>query len=191
MRRSALTLLFVIFLLPLAGCQKQPHVDPEMLDQYKVQRTTDEVRKGDFIFRLASEKAEYHTDEPVHVYGEVEYTGEKKEVTIAHSASVMLFPMDEKIREYHIDSGMKEIGKTTILKSGEPYREEYSKQPPLNMDEDPAYQDFADQFMEGAGFPMGYYQVHGYADFFIKSSDDEGEYVRIEANIDFKVAEQQ
>lgn len=135
-----------------------------------------------------SEKEEYRKDEEVKLYGEIEYVGEKREVSIVHSASAILFPMKEKVRGYPINSSVREIGVTTTLKKGEPYRETYVKKAEVFSEEDPSYHNFIDLFLEGKGFPSGYYQVNGYADFFVKFGE-EGEYVKIEANIDFKVLE--
>ncbi|MBO0991884.1 hypothetical protein [Bacillus sp. SD088] len=112
----------------------------------------------------------------------------KREVAIVHSASAILFPIEEKVRGYQIHSSVREIGVTTKLKQGEPYRETYAKKAVMFSEEDSSYHKFIDLFLEGKGFPTGYYQVNGYTDFFAKLGE-EGEYVKIEANVDFKVLE--
>lgn len=187
MNRSFSILLLLLVIL-VAGCQSSSQIDAKELEKYKVQQTEDEVKQGDFIFRLVSEKGEYRQDEEVKLYGEIEYIGEKEEVSIVHSASAILFSLEEKVRGYHIESSVQEIGVTTKLKKGEPYRENYVKKAEVIFEEDPSYQKFVDYFLEGRGFPTGYYKVNGYTDFFVKS-EDEGEHINIEANVDFKVIE--
>ncbi|MBO0991885.1 hypothetical protein [Bacillus sp. SD088] len=73
-----LLILLLLFVVLVAGCQSSSQIDPKELEHYKVEQTEDQVKQGDFIFRLVSEKDEYSKDEEVKLYGEIEYVGEKK-----------------------------------------------------------------------------------------------------------------
>src|SRR5690606_25537683 len=107
------------------------------------------------------------------LYGEIEYIGDKKEVTIHHSSSAILFPMNEEIRGYEIGYGVNDIGLSTTLKQGEPYREEYEKSGGYSPDQDPKdYVKFMENFLNRDDFPPGYYIVNGFTDF---SMDSEGD----------------
>ncbi|MCJ7842905.1 hypothetical protein MUB24_18885 [Lederbergia sp. NSJ-179] len=153
-----------------------------------MRHTRDETTQDDFVFRLVSEKEEYREGEKVKLYGEIEYIGEKEEVTIVHSSSAILISLEEKIRGYHIDGIVQDIGVTTTLKKGEPYRENYVKSRGSGPEEDPSYKIFMEDFLKRDDFPAGYYVAKGYTDFFAKSGEV-GEHVNIEANVDFKVLE--
>ena len=71
---------------------------------------------GDFVYRLVSEKEKYERGDQVQVYGELEYIGEKDEITIGHAASAFYFPMKELTRDYNISYAMNEPYITTKLK---------------------------------------------------------------------------
>jgi hypothetical protein len=178
---SAVLLLFTIL---TAGCQSSHTVDNSDLEKIEVSQTSDETVQGDFIFRIKSEKAEYKEDEDIELYGEIEYIGEKDEVTILHSSSAFFFPMREKIRGYEIGSAVNDIGLSTTLKKGVPYREEYGKSGGYSEDQDPQdYVNFMKEFLNSTGFPAGHYVVKGSTDFSVES----GEHVRIKGTVEFKV----
>src|SRR5699024_10081917 len=110
------------------------------------------------------------------------------EVTILHSASAVIFGMEERGRGYHINSAVAEIGKWTTLKKNEVYTEHFTKSDVFTVDKDEDYLSFVNDFLHQDGFPAGYYIVTGTADFFFESeNDDEQQYFEIEAKVDFKV----
>lgn len=115
-----------VFALFMSGCSSSVKNISD-LEKYEVKQTTDEVVQDDFIFRLVSVKEEYHSGEVVELYGEIEYTGDKDEITILHSSSAVIFSMKEEARGYEIGFGVNDIGITTILEKGVPYRGEYEK----------------------------------------------------------------
>ncbi|WP_280770550.1 hypothetical protein [Salipaludibacillus daqingensis] len=176
----------------LVGCHSSDSISSSELDEYVVSQTTDETIQDDFIFRLVSEKKEYNEGEEVALYGEIEYIGEKDEVTIYHSSSAVLFPMEEKIRGYDIGFAVDDIGLSTTLKQGEPYQEKYVKSGSYSPDQDPEdYVSFIRDFLNRDDFPSGYYVVGAYADFSVDAEENEGsrERFKIEAAVDFKVIE--
>ncbi|MGD6842461.1 hypothetical protein ACQCVH_08030 [Bacillus infantis] len=178
---SAVTLLLTFL---TAGCQSSDSVDNSDLEKYKVSQTIDETVQGDFIFRIESEKAEYGKGEDIELYGEIEYIGEKDEIIIHHSSSAIVFPMEEKIRGYEIGSAVNDIGLSTTLKKGVPYREEYGKSGSYSEDQDPQdYVNFMKEFLNAPGLPAGHYVVKASTDFSVES----GEHVRLKAAVDFKV----
>ncbi|WP_186328386.1 hypothetical protein [Paenibacillus sp. 32O-W] len=185
---------FVIVLLVITGCRSseetehRPSSAPNPYEE--LNRQKDEVKEGDFVYRLVTEKSEYRGEEPVVLYAELEYVGDKKEVTIYHAASPFYFPMTEKTRGYSIEYSMPQPLVSTTLKQGEPIREDYSKSGGYSQEDDPQYIAFIKKLWD-SGFPAGYYVVDGVAEFWIeldKVGQDNEEY-RIKAEIDFKVVE--
>ena len=178
---SWMTLLLSMLLL--VSCGSSDSVDDVELANYEVNQTIAETVKNDFIFRLASEKEEYEQGEHVELYGEVIYTGEKEEITIAHSAVAIQFNLHEHIRGFEISSAIPEIGIQTELVANEPYRENYEKQHIFKIEDNPKdYVEFIDDFQERQDFPPGYYVVQGSANFYDGTENHE-----MKAKIDFKV----
>lgn len=183
-------IIAVLFLLTACSSSDSGNqIGQEEIDRYEVSKTRDQSTEADFIFRLISEKEEYEEGEDVILYGEIEYTGEQEEITIQHSSSAVLFPMEEKVREYEIGFGVNDLLVSTILKRGEPYREDYIKSGGYSPEQDPEeYIRFMEDFLERKDFPAGYYVVDGFADFFVPKEEGEGrEAFTIKAQIDFKV----
>lgn len=181
-----------IFALILTGCNSSSNIntkDSVNLEDFEVTQTMDETTEGDFVFRLFTEKAEYQEGEDVKLYGEIEYIGENSEVTIHHSSSAILFPMEEKIRDYSIWFGVDDIGLATTLKKGEPYREDYQKSGGYSLDQDPQeYIDFIRDFVSRKGLPTGFYVVTASTDFFVEEEGNRNRY-NLEAKVEFKVKE--
>lgn len=188
--KKLIAIIPMMLLILIVGCDSPHSIDREELDKHEVKQTTDETTQDDFIFRLVSEKEQYKEGEKVTLYGELEYVGEKPEITIHHSSSVFQFLLEEKMRDYSIVRGVRDIGKSTTLKRGEIYREKYKKSEVFNFDEhSEEYENFLDDFLSREGFLMGYYVVKGYADFSPELENGGGEIMKIEAMIDFKVVE--
>ncbi|MEQ6390709.1 hypothetical protein RZN22_15560 [Bacillaceae bacterium S4-13-58] len=164
----------------------------DIVAEYEVQQTSDEVTEGDFIFHLVSEKDEYKEGEEVEMYGEIEYIGEKDKIDIFHSSSAIFFHLKEEVRGYDIGYAVEDIGLTTTLKKGEPYREDFQKSGGYSENQDPKdYVDFMKKLFDMEGLPVGYYTVKGQTDFYVKgeSEDELGEKIQLQSEIDFKVIE--
>lgn len=89
-------LMIVILAVFLAGCgmgndQGNGDVTPE---PYEVQQIRDEETRGDFVYRLYTEKEVYAEGEQVKIYAELEYVGDQDVITIYHAASPFFFPND-------------------------------------------------------------------------------------------------
>ncbi|MFD0871434.1 MULTISPECIES: hypothetical protein [Paenibacillus] len=185
---------FVIVLLVITGCrsseetERRPSSAPNPYEE--INRQKDEVKEGDFVYRLVTEKPEYREGEPVVLYAELEYVGDKEEVTIYHAASPFYFPMTEKTRGYSIEYSMPQPLVSTTLKQGEPIREDYKGSGGYGQEDDPQYIAFTKKLWD-SGFPAGYYVVDGVAEFWIEldKAGRENEEYRIKAEIDFKVVE--
>lgn len=175
----------MIFLLFVSGCSFPNQISNSDLEKYNVKQITDENVQGDFVFRLVSEKKEYDDLNDVKLYGEITYIGEEDEIIIHHASSAILFSLEEKVRGFFIGFGVNEIGLSTVLKQGEPYREEYVKSGGYAEDDPSDYVRFMESFLETDEFPSGYYVVNGETDFSLANE----ERINIEATIDFKVVE--
>lgn len=191
--RKLIVIVFILLSLLLVSCTSGQNFDNSAseLDKYAILKTTDEVTESDFVYRLVSEKDEYQENEAVKIYAELEYIGEKEEITIFHAASPFYFPIKEKVRNYDIGYGMEEPLVRTTLKHGEPIREEYVKSGGYSDQDEDDYVAFMKKFFNMNGFPIGYYVVDGYSDFYVENDEDseEKDDFRIEGQIDFKVLE--
>lgn len=110
----------------LFGCQQNndKKVDSETLNTENL-GTKAEVTEGEFVYRLVTEKAEYDENEPIKIYAELEYIGDKEKIEILHAASPFYFPMVETTRNYEIDYSMEQPALGTVILRGEPLRTEY------------------------------------------------------------------
>ncbi|MFC5734314.1 hypothetical protein [Cytobacillus gottheilii] len=194
---------FMLTVLLIAGCgntdkknSKSDGYDVEKshskLNEYEVVNTESEVKEGDFIYRLVTEKSEYTTDEPVNIYAELEYVGDQEEVMIYHAMTPFYFPMTEKIRNYEIDYPMPEPLGGTTLKKGEPIRQDYTRTGSYSPDKQDDYTEFMKSFIKD-GFLEGYYVLNGSAGFYTGDPEgDEGDRknYKMEGKIDFKVFEE-
>lgn len=172
-------------MLFVSGCTSPNQISNSDVKEYEVKNNTDENVQGDILFRLVSEKKAYEDGDDVKLYGEITYTGEKEEVIIHHSSSAILFSLEEKVRGFVIGFAVNDIGLSTTLKRGEPYREEYVKSGGYAEDAPSDYVKFMESFLKEDGFPSGYYVVHGETDFSLENK----ERVNLNAKIDFKVIE--
>lgn len=174
--------LLVVSGLVLVGCGQEKN-NENALDEYEVEKIIAENVQGDFTFRLVSEEKEYEDGDDVKLYGEITYTGEQAEITINHSSSAIFFSMEEKVRGYDIGFGVNDIGLSTTLKKGMPYKEEYEKSGAYAEDDPKDYVKFMKKFLKDDNFPVGYYVVNGETDFYLENNKR----VNIKAKIDFKV----
>lgn len=182
--KGKLILLLTLLTTILFACKEQETFDSGKLASFEVKQRIAENQEGDYLFRLESLKPSYQVGEPVEVIGEIVYLGDKNEVTIHHSAVVIHFAFEEKVRDYLINIGVAEIGKSTILKQGEAYQEKFKKQFVFKPEEPADYVKFIDSFLKEEGFPIGYYEVKASADFYVEETEES---IKIEAGIDFKV----
>ncbi|MBD8034896.1 hypothetical protein H9632_17690 [Solibacillus sp. Sa1YVA6] len=150
--------------------------------------TQAEVTEGDFTYRLVTEKAEYSENEPIKIYAELEYTGDKGEIEIFHAASPFSFPMVETTRNYEIEYAMDMPLLSKTLVKGEPLRGEYVGSGGYSSEDQNEYQDFMKQIMNKE-FPAGHYVVNGIADFDIRVSEgtESKEKYQLEAQVGFSV----
>ncbi|MEK3763364.1 hypothetical protein [Solibacillus sp. FSL K6-4121] len=189
MKKITMILSFAFITLILFGCQQSndKKLDNEMSNTDNLE-TQAEVIEGDFTYRLVTEKAEYSKNEPIKIYAELEYTGDKKEIEIFHAASPFSFPMVETTRNYEIEYGMDMPLLSTTLVKGEPLRREYVGSGGYSSEDKNEYQDFMKRIMNKE-FPAGHYVVNGIADFDIRvleGTESEGKY-QLEAQVGFSV----
>ncbi|MFJ7826075.1 hypothetical protein [Psychrobacillus sp. NPDC096623] len=168
MKKHSLIVSFILLTIGLLGCQQNNNEKvANELPATQPLETKAEVIEEDFVYRLVTEQAEYGKNEPIKIYAELEYTGDKEEIEIFHSASPFYFPMIETTRNYVIEYGMNEPLLSTKLIKGEPLREEFRGGSGSYVSEDKKeYRDFIRQIMKQE-FPEGNYVVNGVADFYV------------------------
>ena len=104
LKKISLILFFMFLSIGLFGCQqnKAEKVD-NTPSNTENQETKAEVTEEDFVYRLVTEKAESGENEPIKIYAELEYIGDKEKIEISHAASSFLFSMIETTRNYDIE----------------------------------------------------------------------------------------
>ncbi|WP_301107244.1 hypothetical protein [Sporosarcina sp.] len=177
--------LTILSSIALYGCQKTEQVkDEEQSPKPDELYTISEVVEGDLIYRLISEEEHYDEGENVEIFAELEYAGQKAEVEISHGSSPFLFPMTETTRDYEIEYAVTMVGKRTVLKKGEPMRQELNGGGSYSDQDKEEYKEFMKKVMK-ANYPSGHYIVDGRANFYVED-EMEKEYT-IEAQIEFYV----
>jgi hypothetical protein len=180
--------LFIIALLLLSSCSSTQDVNNNStrVKKSEVLNTSVEVSEDDFIYRILTVKKEYHKNEKVKIYAELEYIGDKDEVTIYHAASPFSFPMVEKTRDFQIDYPMNLPLISTTLVKGKPLHKEYKKSGAYNSQDEKEYVDFMKNFVN-KGFPSGYYIVNGSVNFHVENGENNKLDYNIKGQIEFKV----
>ncbi|MFS0574930.1 lipoprotein [Sporosarcina sp. 179-K 3D1 HS] len=166
--------IFFLFtlLLFLTGCgteMARNQGDP----QNPLPPAESEVKEGDFIYRLYTEKDVYDTFGDTAIFAELTYVGDQEEINIAHAASPFYFPMEERTRGLEIGFAMSEPLIFTNLKKGEPLRHIYQFAGGYSDQDDPEYVQFVKSIIANKGFPEGEYIIHGTADFTVADGPDD------------------
>lgn len=176
-------MIFLSILIFIAGCGTSNAIDRNLLDEYEVKQTFDEVAHGDYTLRLASENSVYQEGDNVNMFAEIIYNGDEEEVTISHSEYAIYFTLHEQIRDYHIYTAIREIGMQSTVSEREPYRVDYDKQAVYSLDEEiDGYDAFVEDFINRDDYPSGYYVVTATAMF-----HDGVDHREWSAEIEFKV----
>ncbi len=151
-------------------------------------KTKAEVKEGDFVYRLVTEKEEYSEGEAIKIYAELEYIGDQEEIEISHGGSPFSFPMVETTRNYDIDSFNFLVLKRTKLIKGESLRLEFLGSGGYGSQDENEYTEFMKRVANNE-FPKGRYVVNGAADFNVIESGDsiEKKNYEIKAQIEFRV----
>lgn len=179
--------LSILTVIGLYGCQKTEQVkDVNQSAKSNQLNKESEVIKGDFIYRLVTEEDHYDKGENVKIYAELEYIGEENQVEITHGGSPFLFPMTETTRDYEIEYAVTMVGNRTVLKKGEPMRQELNGGGSYSDHDKEEYKEFMKKVMK-QDFPSGHYIVNGYADFYLADKAKDEEHYTIEAQIEFYV----
>jgi len=131
-------------------------------------------------------KSQYDVDEPVTIYAELEYIGDKNTVEIFHAASPFYFPIYEKSRDIHIQYNMNEPLVSTTLTKGEPLQQTYQGSGSYGSSDSKEYAEFMKSIMNNQ-FLIGSYEVNGFADFFIQETDSTKKDYELKAKVDFEV----
>ncbi|QGQ98953.1 hypothetical protein EHS13_30780 [Paenibacillus psychroresistens] len=181
----------LLLLVLLGGCLGNGNQAETIknVDEFNSLQKVAEVKQGDFIYRLISDKEEYKGNEPVKLYATIEYIGERKEITLFHGFTPLGFQLLEKTRNYKIDQAMPAILKSAVYKKGVPVRTDYTKSGGYGETDTKAYTNFIKELWSD-GLPTGYYVVDGSAQFYTESpvgAEPDKNQIMINAQIDFKV----
>ncbi|MFD1739419.1 hypothetical protein ACFSCX_23340 [Bacillus salitolerans] len=78
---------------------------------------TDQVSEEDFIYRLYTLTSEFNENEQVKIFVELEYIGNREQVSIYQATSSFSFPMIEKTRHFRVEYPMQQpLRSTTLVK---------------------------------------------------------------------------
>ena len=88
--------------------------------------TENEVKEGDFVYRIFSEKDVYNEFSDLAIFAELTYVGDEESIDIYHGGSAFSFPFIERTREFDVGYAMNDPLLTTTLIKDEPFREKYS-----------------------------------------------------------------
>lgn len=151
-------------------------------------KTKAEVKEGDFVYRLVTEKADYNEGEAIKIYAELEYIGDQEEIEISYGGSPFSFPMVETTRNYNIDYFNFLVSKRSKLIKGESLRQEYLGSGGYGSQDEKDYTEFMKRIANNE-FPKGHYVVNGAANFNEIDSGDstEKKNYEIKAQIEFRV----
>lgn len=179
-------LIGMLFLLTACG---KGEVPVSQTGEERNDSIVQEVVEDDFIYRLVTENAEYESGADVTLYAELEYVGENESIEIYHAASPFYFQLKELTRNYSLGYGMDQPLLRTIIKKGQPLREEYKGSGGYSELDDDEYVEFIKGIWSNGHLPEGEYEVEGVADFFIYADDklQETKDYRIKAKVAFKV----
>ncbi|WP_210468710.1 hypothetical protein [Sporosarcina sp. 6E9] len=122
------------------------------------------VKEGDFVYRLFSEKDVYDEFDDLAVFAELTYVGDEESIEIYHAASAFHFPLKERTREFEVGYAMNEPLLMTKLLKDEPYREKYAFAGGYSDDDTVEYRQFVQTIIE-KGCPEGEYIMNGSAQF--------------------------
>ena len=178
-------------LFTLAACGTKTNFNTEIFSNptHLYLQPEAEVQKGDFVYRLFTEKDVYDKFGDTAIFAELTYVGDQDSIDIYHAASPFYFPLEERTRGIEVDYAMNEPLITTTLKKDEPFRERYSFAGGYSDNDDEKYVSFVKTLMN-EGFPEGEYIIHGSAEFYTK--DPAGainkETYKLNADIGFTVA---
>ena len=126
--------------------------------------TENEVKEGDFVYRIFSEKDVYNEFGDIAVFAELTYVGDEESIEIYHAESAFHFPFEERTREFEVGYAMNEPLLTTKLLKDEPFRQVYSFAGGYSDQDTEEFQEFVQTIIE-EGFPEGEYIINGSAQF--------------------------
>jgi hypothetical protein len=149
-----------------------------------------EVQKGDFVYRLFSEKDVYAPFDDTAIFAELTYVGDLESIDIYHAASPFYFPLEERTRGIEVDYAMDEPLIITTLKKGEPFSRKYGFAGGYSDQDEIKYVEFVKSLMNER-FPEGDYIIHGSVEFAITDPSEatDEERVKLKADIGFTVKE--
>jgi hypothetical protein len=151
MSKKVILIIFMVALL--CACGNQSAKQEEIETNYILS----EIREGDFILQVFSQKSVYYSPQDIQIYAKLKYIGNDSTQTIYHAASPFYFSVYEINREVGIPFFMDQPGLTTVLKKDEWYDERYEKI--VGQSDSFADDDFINEFFSNKYFPEGEYRI--------------------------------
>jgi hypothetical protein len=142
---------FLMVLSLLAGCQQKPAL--------KVTDAGEEVPdKKMFDLKLYSDKQTYKPDEKINIWATLEYIGDTDEIKIWSGDPYLVYSITDG-KDFNLDTIVSDILKSTTLKKGIVYRDNYIKSGGYSTDAPDA--DFWKKFFEEKDLylPEGEYTI--------------------------------
>lgn len=162
-------MVIVMFTVLLTACgEVQPQnttnpVTTSVLNKEELD-LMDKVTEGDYELAIYTKKTQYAVNEPIDVYADITYIGEREEIEIGHSMYPVGFAIMEHTRNLDIGGAMEEPYKVTLLKRNEPMQYNYSFTGGYSSDDDDDVISFVKDLRDGQ-LPQGEYTITAYADF--------------------------
>ena len=123
--RKFFYLLVLVFVMTACGTGAIPNSGNQAKSDEPLPSAEAEVKEGDFVYRLFTEKDVYNTFGGTAIFAELTYVGELDSIDIYHASSPFYFPLEERTRGINVDYPMDEPLIMTTLEKGEPLRQRY------------------------------------------------------------------
>ncbi len=131
MKSIKISILLLVFLLTLVGCQNlqsRGQIETDKTDDMADAATQieTETTKNDFSLKLYVDNSVYSPDEAIKIWATLEYVGDENSVTIWHGDPYIVFSVTDGA-DFYISEFVHDISISTVLKKGERYHFDYVK----------------------------------------------------------------
>jgi spermidine/putrescine-binding protein len=174
-KKSLLTLLIALGVIVTSACNSETNPSETKSQSpspshVKLTNQSSTV-KDDFELKLFADKSTYTSNEPIQIWANFKYTGDKEEIRIGHAMYYLGFKIVQMDGNLKFEGGMKQPYKSTVLRKGIDYRTDYIKS--VGYSDDDPNAEIYKKFIEGKEIhlPSGTYKVSTVANFDLPDMD--------------------